>query len=166
MCEHPKQVKISAHALGGWLFIASIHGSDVLLAAPCQHTIKMHIWCMRIECLDLQCLWTRFQCLATQQHPLTKWDRSYTLWCYAQTWGQFHTDKFFNSNSIFYRLFTYYFLPWVGTLTTYLEYLLRVIYIPNRIVMEEIFLIKKILNWSWSLKLNPQINPISGYAEM
>jgi len=33
--------------------------------------------------------------------------------------------------------FTYYFLPWVST---YLEYLCWVVYIPSRIIMEEIFL--------------------------
>jgi len=32
------------------------------------------------------------------------------------------------------------FLPRVGTPSTYLEYLLQVVYIPSRIVMEEIFL--------------------------
>jgi len=36
--------------------------------------------------------------------------------------------------------FTYYFLPRVGTLSIYLESLLRVIYIPSRIAIEEIFL--------------------------
>ena len=35
----------------------------------------------------------------------------------------------------------------VGTLGTYLEHLLRVVYIPSRIVMEEIFLNYKINLW-------------------
>ena len=53
--------------------------------------------------------------------------------------GQFHT-KFINSYFIFYQLlFTYYFLPWVGTPSNYLEYLLRIVYTPISIVVEEIF---------------------------
>ena len=36
--------------------------------------------------------------------------------------------------------FTYYFLPWVGTPVTFFKYLLRVVYIPIRLVMEEICL--------------------------
>ena len=55
-----------------------------------------------------------------------------------QTWGQFHLSipiRVFSPDS-----FAKYFLPWVGTPSTYLEYLLWVVYIPSRIVMEEIFL--------------------------
>ena len=37
-------------------------------------------------------------------------------------------------------IFTYYLLPWVITLSTYLEYLPWIVYISSRIVMEEIFL--------------------------
>ena len=72
-----------------------------------------------------------------------------------QTWSQFH---FVNSNStqfhlvnstsnllipipkLFQLFFCIIFLPWVDTLSTYLEYILRVVYIPSRIVMEDIFL--------------------------
>ena len=39
---------------------------------------------------------------------------------------------------IWYSFFTYFFLPRVPTWNTYLEYLLWVVYIPSRIVMEEI----------------------------
>jgi hypothetical protein len=76
-----------------------------------------------------------------------------------QTWGQFYFVNFnstqfhfVNSNStanwsipiqnvsIQIPLFTYYFLPWIGTPSTYLEYLVRVFDISSWIVMEEIFL--------------------------
>jgi len=68
------------------------------------------------------------------------------------TWGQFH---FVYSNSTEFHLVSsnllililflltliaYYFLPWVGTPSIYLEYLLQVVYIPSSIFMEEIFL--------------------------
>jgi len=91
--------------------------------------------------------------------------RSMMVYSYrTQTWGQFHLVNsnstqfhFVNSNQFHFVnstsnltipfpdvsisiLFTYYFLPWVGTLSTYLECLLRVVYIPSRIVIEEIFL--------------------------
>ena len=36
-------------------------------------------------------------------------------------------------------LFTYYFIQWVGTPSTYLEYRLQEVYILSRIVMEEMF---------------------------
>ena len=68
-------------------------------------------------------------------------------WIYTyQTWGQFHLV---NSNSIsnlsipipfFTDSFTYYFLSWVGTRSTYLEYLLQVVYVPSR----KYFWIKKL----------------------
>ena len=73
-----------------------------------------------------------------------------------QTWGQFHfvnssstgqfhvkfiNSKFINSSSIFYLLQS---LIRVATPRTYLEYLLWVVYIPSRIIMEEIFLDYKI----------------------
>ena len=45
-----------------------------------------------------------------------------------------------NPPEIFNSRFFPDFLPWVGTPSTYLEYLLRVVYIPSKIVMEEIFL--------------------------
>ena len=69
---------------------------------------------------------------------------------------QFHikliNSKYINSNfkSALQTLFTYYFLQWVGTLSTYLEYLLQVVYIPSRIIMEEIFMNYKIY---WQINL-------------
>jgi len=42
--------------------------------------------------------------------------------------------------SIPFGQFQFCFLQWVGTLSTFLEYLLRVVYIPSRIVIKEIFL--------------------------
>ena len=48
-------------------------------------------------------------------------------------------SKIFNSNSVSF-LPNIFFLPWVDTQSTYLEYILRVVYIPSMIVMEEIFL--------------------------
>ena len=61
--------------------------------------------------------------------------------CSAQTWGQFHLVNSTSNLSI--PFFTYsYDLSLIGvdTPSTYLEYVLRVVYIPSPIVMEEIFL--------------------------
>ena len=61
--------------------------------------------------------------------------------------GQFHLVNFNSTSNLsipipfFTNSFlTYYFLPLVGTRSTYMEYLLWVVYIPSKIVMEEIFL--------------------------
>jgi len=53
--------------------------------------------------------------------------------------------KFINSNSIFYLLQS---LIGVGTLSTYLKYQIQVVYIPSRIVMEEIFYVKLICGFN------------------
>ena len=71
-------------------------------------------------------------------------DMESILFCQFQF--QFHSipfDQFqfqmFQFQSLFCRFFfTYYFLPWVSTQSTHLEYLLWAVYIPSRIVMEEI----------------------------
>ena len=51
--------------------------------------------------------------------------------------------KFINSNSFFYQLYFYLLLlSWVGTPSTYLVYLLLVVYIPSR---KKYFWIKKLI---------------------
>ena len=46
-------------------------------------------------------------------------------------------------------LFAKCFLPWVGTPSTHLKYLLRVVYIPSRIVLGEIFKAPPALQFDW-----------------
>ena len=64
---------------------------------------------------------------------------------HKQTWGQFHLHSIPNEMYQFqFFKFQFRFLLILFTMSRYSEYLLRVVYIPSRIVMEEIFLNQKI----------------------
>jgi len=70
----------------------------------------------------------------------------------------YHSNsKFFSSNSVFINSFYLIFF----TMSTYLEYLLQLVYIPSRIVMKDIFLNEKIYLWIyfvWNFNSNFRID--------
>ena len=125
---HPhKWTRLRSHQSHSCIYfwIRSLRNSD---AVPLS---TLNVWNIilysYLKCTGSQCSWGENWCyvfpFVSACHRMS-----------SQTWGQFHI-KFINS------IFTYYFLPGVGTPSTYLEYLLWIVYIPSRIVMKEIFLV-------------------------